>query len=299
MARIAIDQNKCTRCGACVALCSSGVFSRSGEAVQVTSPDECWLCGHCVAACPPDAITHQDFPLDACPGLAPANLPAPEVLLEALRQRRSTRVFRDRPVPRDAVQELVSASRWHPSASNSQPVDWLAFDDPRQIASLSGQAVAVYASMLGQLQNPWYRPFLRLTLGQKKLQAALDKLPGFERLVRRHARGEDPIFRRAPVVLVPHVPAGDYFGRDHAACAALVLSLAAERLGLGTCQVGYFTVAYDRSRQLRQALGLPPGRRAQGTLLLGYPVYRFHRAPARRLPDLHWPEPEPTQVSGI
>jgi len=89
-------------------------------------------------------------------------------------------------------------------------------------------------------------------------------------------------------VLVAHVPAGDSMGRDDAVYAAYNLMLAAQRVGLGTCQIGYFNGALDRSRSLRCALGLPEDRRAEVTLVLGYPRYRFRRVLPRRRPEVVW-----------
>jgi nitroreductase len=256
--------------------------------VEAVAPEECWLCGHCVAVCPADAIDHSAYPLGACPPVDPAALPALDELVAALRERRSLRVFRDERVPRQEVRELVNVARWVPSAGNEQPVDWLAFDDPDRIAVLSARAVAVLAQTARLVRNPLLRPLLRLTLGTQKVQKGLESADAFERLAERHAQGDDPIFFRAPVVLVAHVPDDDYFGRDNAIYATYNLMLAAQRLGLGACQIGYFTVALDRSRELRRILGLPEERRPEVVLALGYPRYRFRRAVPRRRPDLVW-----------
>jgi nitroreductase/NAD-dependent dihydropyrimidine dehydrogenase PreA subunit len=285
---ILIDQDSCIQCGACAALCTGHVFSHTDQLVELVAPEECWLCGHCVAACPTDAIAHNGFPLDACPELDPAALPLLDSLVTALRERRSARAFQVRPVPRDVVRELVDIARWAPSAANDQPVDWLAFDDPDRIAELSAQAVAVYDRTVRLLRNRWLRPFLRLTLGSETLKAGLESAEGFEELVQRHANGEDPIFRHAPVVLVAHVPSSDYFWRDDAVYAAYNLMLAAQRMGLGTCPIGYFHIALDRSTDLQRELGLPEGHRAEVTLTLGYPEFGFQRVLPRRQPRLVW-----------
>jgi nitroreductase len=67
--------------------------------------------------------------------------------------------------------------------------------------------------------------------------------------------------------------------------------LAAQRRGLGTCQIGYFQLALDRSNELHQALGLPPDRRPEVTLVLGYPAFGFVRLLPRRRPKLKWNYP--------
>jgi len=288
MLSIMVNQEMCTCCGACVALCTGRVFEHAEGRVEAVAPEACWLCGHCVAVCPTDAINHSAYPIDECPPLDPADLPPPDGLVAVFRERRSLRIFRDRPVPRQVVRGLVNTARWVPSAGNRQPVDWLAFDDPARIAALSAQAVALLSQTAQLLRNPLLRPFLRLALGAERVNKGLESAAGFERLAQRHAQGKDPIFFHAPVVLVAHVPDDDTFGRDDAIYATYNLMLAAQRVGLGTCQIGYFTAALDRSRGLRRALGLPVGRRAEVTLVLGYPQYHFRRVLPRRQPDLLW-----------
>ncbi len=284
---IQIDPQACTRCGACVALCTGRVFTR-GERVEATAPEECWLCGHCVATCPADAVRHSGYPLADCPPLDPSVLPTLDALVAALRERRSARVFRDKPLPRALVEELVDVTRWAPSASNDQPVDWLAVDEPARIAALSTLAVDALAHTAHLLRNRLLRPFLYLALGARQLQKGLESVDSFERLAERHAAGEDPIFFRAPLVLLAHTPDLDHFGRDDAVYAAYNLMLAAQRHGLGTCHIGYFLVALERSAALRRALDLPPERRVQVVLVAGYPRYRFHRAPSRRQQEIVW-----------
>ena len=285
---IVVDRETCTRCGACVALCTGRVFETVGERIEVVAPAECWLCGHCVAVCPADAIDHAEYPLDECPPLDTTTLPSFDGLVSALRERRSLRIFRDRPVPRQVVRGLVDVARWSPSAGNGQPVDWLAFDDPAHIAALSAQAVGAFAQTARLLRNPLARLYLLLTRGADGVKAGLESMDSFERMAQRHAQGEDPIFRRAPVLLVAHVPNGAYFGRDDAVYAVYNLMLAAQQMGLGTCQIGYFLIALDLNRKLRSALGLPQGRRAEVALVLGYPQYRFRRVLPRRRPNLVW-----------
>ena len=300
MLSIVVNQETCTRCGACVALCLGRVFGHIDERIEAVTPGNCWLCGHCVAACPTDAISHGEYPVDQSPPLDPAALPALDELVSVFRERRSCRVFRDRPVPRQVVRELVDVARWVPSAGNGQPVDWLAFDDPTRIAALSAQTVAVLDRWARVLRNPLLRSVLRLAQGVEWVSKWLERADSVERLAQWHARGEDPIFYRAPVVLVAHVPAGDYLGRDDALYAAYNLMLAAQRVGLGTCQIGYFQIALDRSQRLRRALELPEDRRAEVTLVLGYPRYRFRRVPPRRRPELAWSvEPGECQADSV
>jgi ferredoxin len=194
---INIDQELCTRCDACLALCIARVFERLDGRIEVVATERCWLCGHCVAACPADAIAHSEYPIQECPALDPAVLPSLDGLVGVLRERRSSRVFRDRPVERQVVRELVDVARWGPSASNEQPVEWLAFDDPDRIAALRGQAVAALAQTVRLLRSRLLRPFLRLAYGPEQVEKGVENADAFEDLVECHARGEDLVFFHA------------------------------------------------------------------------------------------------------
>jgi len=287
MATIHIDQAKCSGCRACIEVCTGNVFALRDEQVQAVDARKCWGCGQCVAHCAKDSIEHDRFPLADCPPLAKDD-PAFDTLVMALRARRSTRNFREAAVPREVVRQLVDASRWAPSAENEQPVDWVAFDDREGIDRLSAGVVDALAGTARLLRNPVIRVAARLRYGAAKVKAGVASIRGFEALARRRAAGEDPIFYRAPLVLVGHTPRGDYFGRDDTVYAAYNLMLAADRLGLGTCQIGYLLVALEQSRALVSTLGLPPGRRAQLALAVGYPRFKARRALVRRQPELSW-----------
>jgi nitroreductase len=79
-------------------------------------------------------------------------LPSTEAHVAAFRGRRSTRVFKPKPVPRKSINDLTHIARWVPSAGNAQPVDWLAIDDPAQIAALSVQTVEFIRQEAGRLK---------------------------------------------------------------------------------------------------------------------------------------------------
>jgi nitroreductase/NAD-dependent dihydropyrimidine dehydrogenase PreA subunit len=282
MPQIVIDQERCNHCGACVALCNSGnVYAQENDTVQVTNIENCWSCGHCVAVCPTDAIGHSQFVLDDCPLIASAVLPSLESMVEAFRERRSTRTYKSRPLSREIVKSLIDIARCVPSADNAQPVDWLIFDDPDLIAELSRQTVAVFEQKLHQ--------------SRKNMSAIVEDIQDFERIIRQRGQGMDPIFFKAPVLLLAHVPVEDSFGRDDATYAAYNIILAAQRMGLGNCLIGYFIYALENSGQLRRRLGLPDNRRVEVALVIGYPKYQFRRAVPRRRAEIIWnPAPNKT-----
>ncbi|MBN1935132.1 MAG: nitroreductase family protein [Anaerolineae bacterium] len=282
MPDISIDQDTCIGCGACAALCTGQVFERREHAIAVTNPSGCIACGHCVAACPVDAIAHERLSLKDCPTVD--TLPELSVLVNIFRARRSIRIYKNQAVPRETIRQLIDIARWAPSASNTQQVDWLVFDDPTRIKALSDQIVALFGRAARWLRFPLLKPLWTLVLGRRA--------KNLERWARtmeqQHMQGQDPILFGAPVLLVAHTRKGAPFSRDDAIYAAYNLMLAAQQMGLGACQIGFFMVALGFSRKLGQMLGLPKHRRAQVVLVLGYGRYPFRRALPRRQPEITW-----------
>ena len=62
------------------------------------------------------------------PAIDPAD--AARRFYETLRQRRSVRLFSDRPVPREVIEDLIRAAGTAPSGANKQPWRFVAVQDP-------------------------------------------------------------------------------------------------------------------------------------------------------------------------
>lgn len=261
MPQITIDEALCTDCGACVALCNSAhVYETIEKQTRVIRPDECWQCGHCIAVCPTDAISHSDFTPAECTVIRDEALPSLENLITAFSERRSARIFKDKPVSRQVIEGLVDIARWVPSASNRQPVDWIAIDNSDKIAEICKETINQFRQ------------------GDEDLQQC----------VGAYERGEDPIFYKAPVLLLGHVPADNIFGRDDTCYATYNLMLAAERMGLGSCLIGYYIYALEENPDLNKMVNLQKDRRIEVAVILGYPKFKFRRAIPRRKMTIDW-----------
>jgi len=278
----------CTGCGLCVRACSPGCLALEDERPRAVRAEACILCGHCVAVCPVDALRHRDLDPAGFAPLRPEAVPSPEAFREFLHWRRSVRLYRDDPVPRSLVEALLEAARYAPTATNAQNVQFLVVDDRAFIHDLARLTVDCFRKLLGQLRNPLVRAILTPAVGKEVARRALEEVPDFQRLVDRWRAGKDPIFHNAPVLLVAHAEKADYFGRDNCLFATYNVMLEAVTRGLGTCLIGYFIVAWDRDRRVREALGLPEGQRAYAACTLGYPAVRYHKAVPRRPVAVAW-----------
>lgn len=284
---IYIDYDKCSFCGACVDVCAEEVFELKKDHVKVIPGKSCQVCGHCISACKWDAIEHELLPLTECPLLEKEGQLELEHVVTSFRARRSVRNYSSKPVDRSIIEELISISRWVPSSQNKQPVDWLVFDKPDDISYLSRRTAKVLYEKGKLIQNPILKPFVRMTLGKAKFEEAQKSAKSFADLHDRQKRGQDPIFYNAPVVLVAYTP-NSYFGRDDSIYALYTMMLAADQMGLGSCQIGYFIVALDNDPKFKKELKLAEDHIPQAAAILGYPRYEFYRGVPRRAPNAKW-----------
>lgn len=286
MAEIKIDSEKCTGCGACVDVCNvTHVYKMQEKKAIVSSERRCWQCGQCVAVCPVDAIEHSDFPLEECPPIAKYADEEIARMDAVMQSRRSVRVFKNKPVERSVIEDLVKKASGAPSAKNRQAVDWIAIDDVEKIASLREQTIAVLVEAARELRVKAEDESLSEASQRENLMYA----KSLEFLQRRQDRGEDALFYDAPVLLLAHVPEGE-FGEADAVYAGYGLMLAAHLQGLGTCQIGYFGVALDQDASLQDEVGVPEGREIKLAMIIGYQKYRYRREIPRRMPDVKWVE---------
>ncbi len=263
MSLFTVDPARCLRDGLCVAECPRFLVAmrdeRSCPEPVEGADDLCLACGHCAAVCPVGALTLGTMDPAGWPQVRSEVLPNMEQVEHFLRTRRSTRTFTGEPVPREVLARLLDMARYAPSASNSQPVEWLVIYTPS------------IARRLAQMAGEWM------------LQQGV---PGYSRsYVTAIAQGHDAICRGAPHLILAHTPEGREM---NGVIALTTLELAAYALGLGACWSGLFHSALNGSAPLREAVGLPTGRVCSGVMLLGYPRYVYRRVPPRQPARVVW-----------
>ncbi len=266
MGLLTINERKCTRCGLCARACPSGIIV-AGEIIPETVEKiekRCITCGHCVAVCPTAALSHCRMAPEECMDL-PADWRPPVGKMELLvKGRRSMRRYRPEPVDRAILDKLLEIVRYAPTGMNTQSVQWQVYLDPVKIGRLTSITV----------------DWLRLLLAQGS--------PGVKGMLKAWERGDDPILRNAPHLIIAHGAANDQVSNYSAIIALTTLELAALSFGLGACWAGFLFQAANSYTDVYDALDLPPGHIMYGGLMLGYPEFEYARIPTRKTVQVTW-----------
>ncbi|MBW1867368.1 MAG: nitroreductase family protein, partial [Deltaproteobacteria bacterium] len=96
------------------------------------------------------------------------------------------------------------------------------------------------------------------------------------------------ILRNAPVVIIAHAAKDDFSAPTSSIIALTYLELAATSMGLGCCWAGYFHAAATTFPPMMDALPLPEGHQCMGSMMVGYPKFRYYRLPLRKPPEITW-----------
>jgi nitroreductase len=178
-------------------------------------------------------------------------------VLEAIKSRRAIRSFEDTPVPESAVQTMLEAAIYAPTAINLQPWKFTIVTNKQEIKRQSDVAKPALLATLPDVAEECLSRF----------RAALAS-PDFN------------VFYNAPlVVYISGVKSP--FAVNDCSMAAQNMMLAAYTLGIGSCWIGAALLAAN-SPKGKADLGVPEDHQVYAALIFGYPKGGFPKAPEKQ-----------------
>ncbi|UCD59163.1 MAG: nitroreductase family protein [Candidatus Hydrogenedentota bacterium] len=285
---VSIDREKCTDCGICVLRCARCFGKRDDEIIVQADENCCNLCGHCVALCPGEAVVHHKMDSSNFIQIDDAVTFETDSFIRFIRERRSHRHFKDKKIPREDIEKLIDTCRYTPTGSNVQTVEIIVVQNPEKRQKLSDLAVDFFDDIGGRAEKK-----------SKKLRAEGKETPEYretlqrtvqyrERLLLARNMGYDPIFHKAPAVIIFHSPVQTSTPKDNCVIASTTMGLTARTMGLETTYIGLFEMASKTYQPLIEELGLPPGHEVFSVLIMGYPKLTFLKTVDRKPIRTRW-----------
>jgi len=196
-------------------------------------------------------------------------------LIEAIRSRRSIRVFKPDPVPRKVLEELLDICRWSPSSRNTQPWEFALLGGKvmeKVKARLTEKVKAKAPSERDMPEPELSGPCLQRAVKQRELVDTAQFPTGTEGLDEKRdeywIRGG--CFHDAPNGIIVYMERSLYpAGLLGIGMILQTISLAALAYGLGTCHTG--RVVYWPNI-VRELLDIPQSKMILHGIAIGYPV---------------------------
>ncbi|MFX1506875.1 MAG: nitroreductase family protein, partial [Promethearchaeota archaeon] len=201
----------------------------------------------------------------------------PQELYSLFQTRRSIRNFKEKGIPREIVEHLISEARYAPTASNSQNVEYLI---------LKNQAIPPFVT---DVRNFYANVLKIFESSQSEDLTTLRRIRKWNYWLSEAEKGKDTLFYDPPIIIVVYAPMDDSFAPLNVGFAVAYLMLAAHVNGLGTVNIGYAVEAIRRRPKIAEELGISMDRYGVFAVLsMGYPRYEYSRIPIRNPVSITW-----------
>ena len=268
---IVFDRDLCVGCGECIKDCVSYCITmEDGKACLKADSTQCIQCGHCIAVCPVNAVGIEDAEYETA-AVEEIGEALPKVdtaaLVKSLKFRRSVRQYEKRPIPKEALENIIAAAHWTATGSNHQKF----------------RMVVVQERMEEFRRMAWeeFRAFIRALPEDSPYH-------GYGIIQRAQLPEEDPmqdtLFWGAPCLIVT---ASENNVIWDAGMSSESMELAALSQDLGALFSGYLVGVINRSEELKAWLGIS-GCTVKTCVLMGYPAVHYKRSAPRKFTKVSW-----------
>jgi nitroreductase/NAD-dependent dihydropyrimidine dehydrogenase PreA subunit len=283
-----IDATKCTGCGECIRACPLHVFENHSVKPRIVHAKACFGCGHCWAVCPAGAITLGE----SLPNNALKQKPHPTVSPDALhtlfRERRSVRLFKEKPVSREHLDKVIDAGRYAPTGSNTQSVHYLVISTQEKINELRGLIGAFIEKTAKQLNNKLIAWLYSKKAGRAALNIMRFYCLAYKFIEQKREKNAYVFLPYGTSVIIAHAPSSDLMAEFNCAVALYNCSLMAHSMGLGTCFLGFVKTAANMDKKVKKWLNIPKDHMCYGAMVIGHPDIKYHRLVERNKPNVQW-----------
>ncbi|MDR3680045.1 MAG: nitroreductase [Flavipsychrobacter sp.] len=174
--------------------------------------------------------------------------------LNSIYERRAVRKYKDIPVAKEVIEQLIAAGRMAPSAMNNQPWKFYIVTDKEKIELFSKEISEI---AIKQIKHVRIKDLLKMTLSHFHFSKVIDLI-----------KTQDHIFYNAPVVIFITAPRKDDWGKLSVGMCAQNILLAAKAMGLDTCPVGF--AKFVMQTKDYYLLNIPAAEEVEFALVIGF-----------------------------
>ncbi len=193
---VRINQDLCKACGICGHVCPRHIpvtIENDNKKTTMISSERiglCMECGHCAAVCPNNAIQVEGLKSEEFAPFKELDIDDNQ-LLSFMKQRRSVRRYKDKPLPREIINRIIDAAHSSPTGTGRMTTGVIVIDNPKTLATFSELVYELYEGLEKNLKNPIARFMIKQKKGKKILRTLQDfVMPGMRWYIRWYREGK-------------------------------------------------------------------------------------------------------------
>lgn len=294
IATILLNQDLCNGCGLCVMVCGDDCLILEDKKVKESGKAifGCMACGQCMLVCKQGVIKIDGRCLSnkdviELPGKDKAA--TYESLLSLLQRRRSIRGFKEKPVEKELINQVLEAAQTAPMGLPPSDVHVLVFDSKEKVHAFA-KDFCNFLEGMKWFVSKWFISIMRPFWGKATDEMMKDFIrPCFYAFTDSMKKEVNVVTYDAPVALY-------FYGSPYAdpadpIIAATYAMIAAESLGLGTCMLGAihpFIQNGKAAKKFREKYNIQYPSREGLFVILGYSDVKFSKAIKRSFAAIDW-----------
>ena len=240
------------------------------------------------AVCPVDSIIHQRLIVNSVDEDFPSmgKQSSYEDVLETIRQRRSIRLFSDKKISNDEINQLIQLGRYAPTGHNSRKVCYSIINSREEVEYLLDNVIDLFKTLKSRLNSTFWMILITLAGKRESYMRAKENLYRLNSHIYHWGRGIDKVFHNSSTLILTHAAKDVPSPIEDCNIAAQNIALGAQSLGLGSTFIGYLHKSWYYSKKIRKIIDLPSNHLLHACLAVGTPKNKFKRLVSRPEPSI-------------
>lgn len=275
----------------CIEVCPCNIIGVNGDGVVSFLPERtsiCLHCGQCMAICSTKAVKINELSYDKDIFDLPENDVDHNRYISFISNRRSIRNFKETPVSKAIIQQILDSVSYAPFGSEPEKVNIAVINSRKTIETALPFIEGFLDDIIRWIENPIASYMIKRKRGQETFNTIKHHLYPISKLENYKLKHGDRITRNAPAILVLHADKGAEEHTNNSLIYATYIMLAAHSLGLGATMVGIVPAAINKVSEVRDIFDIPEEHEAVISVIIGYPKHKYKRAIRRKVQAIHW-----------
>ena len=286
-----INQDTCKKCKLCIKVCPVNMIGIDGSGLVGFIPEResiCLECGQCMAVCSTDSVKIGKYTYRDSFQKLPESKMDYQKFIDFISTRRSVRNFKDKPVEKEVVEQILEPLQYAPYGAEPNKVEITIVNNRQIIEKALPLTEKFLDDIIKWVDSPIVSRIIKFKKGPETFNTLKNHLYPMSKLENYKLKYGDRITRGAPAIMIFHAEKGAEEHTNNALIYATYVMFAIHSLGLGSAMNGIMPGAINKVNEIKKIFKIPEEHEAIISIILGYPKYKYKKVIKRDKKKVNW-----------